>query len=120
MIHYQLQCRHGHGFDGWFRDSAAFEAQVARGLLECPECGNTEISRALMAPAVAKSKPPAVPAPAPTQAEAPFAPVTVTGKKLPDKVRAMLQHLRAEIERNCEYVGPDFAAEARRIHRGDS
>jgi hypothetical protein len=35
-------------------------------------------------------------------------------------MRAMLQKLRAEVERNCDYVGPDFAAEARRIHNGKS
>jgi hypothetical protein len=31
----------------------------------------------------------------------------------------MLQKIRAEVERNCDYVGPDFADEARRIHRGE-
>jgi hypothetical protein len=39
---------------------------------------------------------------------------------MPDQVRAMLQRLRAEVEKNCDYVGPDFAAEARKIHYGES
>jgi hypothetical protein len=39
---------------------------------------------------------------------------------MPDHVRAMLQRLRAEVEKNCDYVGDGFADEARRIHRGDS
>ena len=42
------------------------------------------------------------------------------GAGVPDKVRAVLQRLRAEVERNCEDVGADFAQEARRIHRGES
>ena len=32
----------------------------------------------------------------------------------------MLQRIRAEVERTSEYVGPTFADEARRIHRGES
>ena len=39
---------------------------------------------------------------------------------LPDQVRAVLQRIRAEIERTSDYVGPKFADEARRIHRGES
>ena len=54
MIHYQLRCGQSHGFDGWFKDSASFEKQAKRGLIECPECGGTDVERALMAPAVAK------------------------------------------------------------------
>ena len=52
MIHYQLQCAEGHGFDGWFRDSAAFDQQASAGLLECPVCGGLKVERALMAPSV--------------------------------------------------------------------
>ena len=39
---------------------------------------------------------------------------------MPDQLRAMLQKLRAEVEKNCDYVGKDFAEEARRMHRGES
>jgi hypothetical protein len=117
MIHYQLQCGEGHGFDGWFRDSAAFEAQVARRLVECPICADTTVTRALMAPAVTKGVPaPSVAPPPPAQPKQ----VAVTGERMPDHVRAMLQRLRAEIERRCDYVGDRFAEEARRIHKGES
>lgn len=128
MIHYQVQCANGHGFDGWFRDSAAFDAQVGRGLVECPSCGDTGVRRALMAPAVAKARP-ALPAPAPVPAAAPEPPspkpgpagtVAIAGERLPDHVRAMLQRLRSEVEKHCDYVGEQFADEARRIHRGES
>lgn len=121
MIHYQLQCEQAHGFDGWFRDSAAFDAQAARGLVECPVCGSGKVSRALMAPAVARGRelvpmaPPQVPAAPPAGA-----PVAVGGDRLPDHLRALLQRLRAEVEKHCDYVGPDFAEEARRIHYGES
>ena len=121
MIHYQLQCARGHGFDGWFRDSAAFDAQAARALVECPACGDTSVSRALMAPAVPKKgRALALPAPAPAPQPTGGAPVAVAGEQLPDHVRAMLQRVRAEVEKNCDYVGEQFADEARRIHRGES
>ncbi len=140
MIHYQLRCTQDHGFDGWFRDSAAFDEQAGRGLLECPVCGDHAIERALMAPAVARlpstrppspqpgAQPPAEapgdaaphPAPAASRGSTPGpGPTVAAGGGLPAATRAALQRLRAEIERSCEYVGADFADEARRIHSGE-
>jgi hypothetical protein len=119
MIHYQLRCSQDHEFDGWFKDSAAFEAQAKRGLLECPECGDASVRRALMSPAVPRREAaPAVPA-APAAAP-PGKTVSAPGERVPAQVLALLQRLRAEVERNCDYVGPGFAEEARRIHRGES
>ncbi len=122
MIHYQLRCSAEHSFDGWFRDSEAFDGQAKRGLLTCPVCGASELSRALMAPAVSKPRPAPVPAerPAPPAQAQPGAGQPVAGGALPDQMRAMLQRMRAEIERRCDYVGDDFAEEARRIHRGEA
>ena len=120
MIHYQLQCSHEHAFDGWFKDSASFAKQAKRGLLECPVCGDVKVEQALMTPAVPKkgrNKPPAAPASAP---DASPSPVAIAGDRMPDHVRAMMQRLRAEVEKSCDYVGEDFAEEARRIHRGES
>lgn len=122
MIHYQLRCSQDHQFDGWFKDSAGFDRQAGAGLVECPQCGDTRVNRALMAPALSKARPvvdaagkPEAPVPV-----KPDAPHTVAGAGLPDHVRAALQRMRAEVERNCDNVGPAFADEARRIHRGES
>jgi hypothetical protein len=115
MIHYQLCCSADHGFDGWFNDSAGFDKQVRMGLVECPTCGVSDVRRALMAPAVGRRSKPA-------QAVAKRSDRTVAVAKdhLPDQVRAMLQKLRAEVEKNSDYVGGGFADEARRIHNGES
>ena len=60
-------------------------------------------------------KPPPVPdAAPPTQA------VAAASGPIPDQVRAMLQRMRAEVEKHCVYVGPQFADEARKMHRGES
>lgn len=119
MIHYQLRCSEGHEFDGWFKDSAAFEAQAQRRLVECPECGGTSVERALMAPAVPKkaNRLPAL-APAPQPPAAP--PQKAASGPIPAQVVALLQRMRAEVEKNCDYVGDQFADEARKIHRGES
>ena len=120
MIHYQLRCDDDHAFDGWFRDSQAFEAQAEAGLLSCPVCGAKTVARALLAPALGRK--PAAPAQVePIPASVPAAtPSPVAVGALPDGVRAMLQKMRAEVEARCDYVGAGFAAEARRIHNGET
>jgi hypothetical protein len=120
MIHYQLQCGQSHGFDGWFNDSASFEKQAKLGLIECPECGGTDVERALMTPAVPKKG--SFPAPVPVAAPEPPAPAAAdekTAVRVPAKMLAALQRMRAEIEKNCDYVGPEFANQARAMHRGE-
>ena len=122
MIHYDLRCSQDHAFDGWFKDSAAFERLAKRGLLECPNCGDTKVERALMRPAVAtRDAPPRLPAPPAAKPPQPSqGPAAVAGGPMPAHMRAMLQRMRAEVEKNCDYVGPQFAEEARKLHRGES
>lgn len=116
MIHYALRCGRGHGFDGWFRHSAAFEAQAADGSLVCPTCADTAIQRAPMSPKIGRHRDKRgadVPAPTPKPAPAP-------AETMPDGVRALLQRMRAEVERRCDYVGPAFAETVRAIHQGEA
>ena len=117
MIHYQLQCGQSHGFDGWFKDSASFEKQAKRGLIECPECGGTDVERALMAPALTLRE--ALPVPVATAEPPAPAAEKSAAVRLPAQMMAVLQKIRAEIEKNCDYVGPDFADQARAMHRGE-
>ncbi len=124
MIHYDLRCSQDHAFDGWFKDSAAFDRQAKRGLVECPHCGDVKVERALMRPAVAKREAPRAPTPVPAaqppKSQPQGSPAAVADARLPDHMRAMLQRMRAEVEKHCDYVGPQFADEARKIHRGES
>ncbi len=113
MIHYQLRCSQDHGFDGWFKDSAAFDAQAGRGLVACPACGDTAVNRALMAPSLSRPHK-TLDQSGQEHAQPPKAAM------LPDAMRAALQRLRADVEKKCDYVGSEFAEEARRIHRGES
>jgi hypothetical protein len=128
MIHYQLICGKDHSFDGWFRDSAAFELQSASGLVACPECGDVSVNRALMSPSIARRRvvvdqsgqPDPVPSAAGPAVAAPNPAHAIMSAALPDQVRSMLQRMRAEVEKHCENVGDRFADEARAIHRGES
>jgi hypothetical protein len=129
VIHYALQCPNNHLFDGWFNSSAGFETQAATGLVACPSCGNTGVTRAVMSPALAKEARPTAPPqrethPAVTSthepAQPPARPVALPEGRMPDEMRAALQRMRREIETKFDYVGPGFATEARRIQAGET
>ena len=130
MIKFSLRCENAHQFESWFKDGGAFERMAQAGLVECPVCGDPHVTKALMTPSVAKApgvkgRPERVaapvkakPAPAPEAPDAPQA--RAAAGPLPAQMQALLQRMRAEVEKNCDYVGEDFAEEARRIHYGEA
>jgi len=122
MIKYRLRCANDHAFESWFKDSATYERQEKRKLLECPVCGNPKIERAIMAPNVGRkgnAKTEMVPAVSDTAA-APNVPAVVPPPAMPPEMRKMLLELRQQVEKNCDYVGDQFADEARKIHYGET
>ena len=124
MIVFDLKCAHAHVFEAWFGSSADYERQAARGLVACPICGDTQIEKAVMAPAVApKGNQTRAPAPAPAETP-PSAPAPAPlASHPPEQVKAMLAALaevQAKVEANCDYVGDRFADEARAIHHGET
>jgi hypothetical protein len=141
VIRYQLQCSRGHGFEGWFRNSAAYDREVEA--LDCPICGDRSIEKAIMAPAVLQraeratgSDEPAaagtgsgadVPAPAApspgagtTAVAAPSPPPLAPEQVQLAKAVILMRQLRAHVEANFEHVGPRFAEEARKIHYNET
>lgn len=104
MIKYRLICDKSHEFDGWFADSAAFDAQKNDGLLTCALCGSQKVSKAIMAPAVPKKA---------NQQKANLQ------EDEAQKIRHMMQKVSTHVEENFDYVGTDFAEEARKIHYGE-
>src|SRR5579863_2679347 len=122
MILFTLKCSADHEFEGWFRDNATYDRQHRRGLIACPDCGSTRVEKALMSPRLGRSHKDGPAPAAETQSEpsAPALPETSEAPPTPAQVRRALQILRRHIERNCENVGAQFAAEARRIHRGET
>jgi hypothetical protein len=106
MIRYSLKCGAGHGFDSWFKNAEAFSALQAAGQVDCPVCGATEVEKELMAPAVRPAR----------KAEAAKPDLSTPASELEEKLAA----LKKQIEENSEYVGMNFAAEARKIHAGEA
>lgn len=103
MIRFSLKCDKDHGFDSWFPSGAAFDTLKAGGHVTCPICGSAAVEKALMAPAVQAGRGETGPLQA---VETP--------------VEQAIAALKKQIEENSEYVGMNFAAEARRIHQGDA
>ena len=78
-------------------------------MVACALCGSTGIEKSLMAPAVRLARKAA----APDQQGRPLAaPAT--------DIETAVAALRRKVEENSEYVGMNFAAEARAIHDGDA
>lgn len=123
MILFDLQCGKGHVFEGWFRDNAAYDAQEKARKVACPVCGDTGVRKAIMAPRIGKgrsSAADAAPAPEPVATEAPKPVAKMAAEQQAKELRRKLSELRKLVEANCDYVGPRFAEEARRIHYGET
>ncbi len=122
MIVFDLKCSHAHIFEAWFGSSADYEGQNERGLIACPACGDTGITKAVMAPAVAAKGNRAGNrgTGGSTTASADddcAAALTATPAARDDGFGALLAAQR-RMEAASDYVGSNFAARARAIHEG--
>ncbi|ABN82295.1 hypothetical protein BH02_3275 [Burkholderia pseudomallei] len=97
-----LQCPHGHRFEGWFASADEFEAQLSRKLVECPVCGATEVSRMPSAPRLNLL--------GATQAQ----------PADPRALQAQAMRALRDVLAKTENVGERFAEEARRIHYNEA
>jgi len=133
MILYSLICDSDHDFDAWFKSSGDFEDQSDKGYVSCPICGSTTVSKSLMAPSVSTSRSrqnrifaAETPDSAALVADGPAAPPPQPQMALsaPDPKTAMLldamRKLKNHITENADYVGKNFAEEARKIHYGET
>ncbi|MCC0805508.1 DUF1178 family protein [Methylobacterium sp. W2] len=126
MIRYTLVCENGHDFEGWFRSSDSYDAQAADGLVACLACGSTRVTKAMMAPALAKTVA-MVPDKSRAIAEATASdPVAAPSTEVPvmaepeRQLRALMRAMREHVTRTADNVGPRFPEEARRMHYGEA
>jgi hypothetical protein len=124
MIKYALICDADHTFESWFPDSASYDKQVKRGLVTCPFCQTTKVSKAIMAPNVArKDKDRVLVA---NDDEAAPAPVAAPAQNIAlldeqqQQLRGMIRELHEKIVANTDDVGDSFPEEARKMHEGDA
>ena len=147
MIKYQLICDLTHEFEGWFRTSAAFDAQNEAGLVTCPVCDSVTVRRALMTPNLASPKrrrddvrrlpmsetghqagttaPSSQAASCQTASAHAAASKPASAQAAPSQAAlgeaiAQLRQLQRKVKSECRDVGTDFATEVRKMHYGDS
>ena len=102
MIVFDLKCSNGHTFEGWFDDSRAFDEQKTKGMIACPVCEDTAVSKVPSTFAIKASQ---ISADSSCQQED----LENIGKKIADFV-----------ENNFEDVGCKFTTEALKMHYGVS
>ena len=105
MIKFALRCAQSHEFEAWFASSSAYESQAEARQVFCPVCGVDRVEKALMAPNILSGE---------SQQQMVATPPAEDGTKR--EVLELMRKLRSLVEQNSEYVGPQFAAEALRIH----
>ena len=110
-----LRCSNGHGFEGWFASDDEFMEQNGSGMLQCPLCADSVITRLPSAPRLNLS---GAQAPEQTVVAAP-APATGTEAQRADLQALWLKAVR-HVMAHTEDVGERFAEEARRIHYGEA
>ena len=104
MIRYTLKCKEDHVFESWFKDSAAFDTLSKAKQVSCAVCGSTKVEKTIMAPSVGAGS---------SDDDTPL-----SQPKSP--AEAALAKMRQHLRENSDYVGSEFADEARRIHIGEA
>jgi hypothetical protein len=133
MIRYSLVCERRHEFEIWFQNSADYDSQAKRRLVNCPQCGSDKVKKALMAPSLGrgakkgteKGATKGTPAPVaetpPPEAPATSEPKTPVAMMSPQEreFRTKLKELRDHLTKNAENVGGKFPEQARKMHYGE-
>ena len=110
MIQYTLKCSNDHRFDSWFQSAEGFDKLKAAGMVTCAICGDTQVEKAIMAPRVRPARSAAAPL---KDAETPLSAPA-------NPAEQALAELKKQVEKNSDYVGANFAKEARSMHMGDT
>ena len=100
MIAYDLQCASGHRFEGWFEDEKAYLDQKSKGLVACPVCDDTVVSRIPSVFAIKSS------------------PAEKRQQLSTDQLAVIGRQVAEYVEKNFDNVGSDFAKEALKMHFG--
>ena len=101
MIKFRLFCKKcSKDFDSWFASSKEYEKLKKSKLLNCPKCNSYNIKKSLMAPSIISNK----------------KKINNLNSKKHIEIKNKLKKYQKFIENNFDYVGNNFAYEARSIH----
>ena len=104
MIKYSLICKDCKlNFESWFGSSKEYEKLKRKKLLNCHNCNSLDVEKSLMAPSINKKN------------------YDRTDKEIKKykKIKKTINEYQSFIKKNFEYVGENFAYEARSIHYND-
>ena len=103
MIKYKLRCENCEKlFDSWFSSSLEYEKLKKKKFLNCHFCDSKEINKTLMSPNILNHKE-----------------KKVKKIKKEQDIRKKILEFKKFIKKNFEYVGNNFAYEARSLHYGE-
>ena len=119
MISFDLKCETGHVFEAWFRSSTSYEDQRSSGQISCPVCGDTQVDKAVMAPAVSakgnrRNDPGRGTVPMASPQDGPM-PSTEQMKAV---LNAIMEAQAKSLEQS-QWVGDKFSDRARAMHYGE-
>lgn len=120
---YNLACPLDHRFEGWFASEEDCLAQQDKGVLACPVCDSTEITRMPSAPHIGKLSSAELAIPKVESENLSGGVVALTGSdhsQLEAQVQAAFLRGMRELMGRSEDVGDSFADEARKIHYKES
>jgi hypothetical protein len=120
---YNLACPLDHRFEGWFASEEDCLAQQDKGILACPICDSTDISRMPSAPHIAKSSSTELSVQKDNVTSLSGEVLALTGKdhsQLEAQVQAAFLKGMHDLMGRSEDVGNAFAEEARKIHYKES
>ena len=118
MIRYSLKCGAGHEFDAWFSSSDSYDEQCEAEAVRCPECGDSDVQKAPMAPAVLRGRKRSAAHDIPSRRGADASQGARDGAE--GGSYAFLKGLREHLKANADDVGDKFAEEARKMHHGEA
>ena len=120
---YNLACPLDHRFEGWFASEEDCLAQQDKGMLACPVCDSTEVTRMPSAPHIGKSSCTELSVSKTQSENLSGGVVALTGNdhsQLEAQVQAAFLKGMRELMGRSEDVGDSFADEARKIHYKES
>ena len=107
-----LQCEQHHRFEGWFASEQDFAGQLERGLVACPVCNGTSITKLLSAPRLSLGHRREAPASSKQDVVVPASPELA--------MQAAWLAMAKRVVANTDDVGDGFAEEARKMHYGEA
>ncbi|MDA9653384.1 DUF1178 family protein [Candidatus Pelagibacter sp.] len=105
MIKYSLICKECDlSFDSWFAASKEYEKLKKKKLLNCHSCGSIKVEKSLMAPKLISKN---------------YKEISEKELLKYKKIKKKITEYQKFIKNNFEYVGQNFAYEARSVHYKD-